>query len=169
MQSGTSPQQPPRRYNNKLIGIIVVMIVVILTIIVVIPPLLNNGGSSGTTPTTNSLTVLSSGTVQSLNSGYYYYINFTVPTGAYSISLSGSYISNNNVEVGVLTSIQFGAFTQNPSTITSASWYSGDSGGATINFTPSSGTSYSLVIYDGNIFTSDTVTIANTIVLDYTT
>lgn len=172
MQSGIPSQQIPKKSKTKIIGIIVAVVVVILVAIIIIPPILNNGGSGGSggsTGTPQSDTLLSSGTVQSLNAGQYYYINFTVPSGATSISLSGSYTSNNHVEVGVLTNTQFGAFTQNPSTITSAKWYSGNNDGATIRFTPSSGASYSLVIYDGNILTSDTVTIDNTVVLDYTT
>ncbi len=138
-----------------------------MIVISVLPPLLNNSGNS--TPTPQSQTLVSFGTVQSLNAGHYIYYTFTVPSGAYSIYLSGSYSSNNNVKVGVLTNTQFGAFTQNPSTISSASWYSGNNGGATISFYPSSGTSYSIVIYDANFFTSDTVTVANSFTLSYTT
>lgn len=170
----SSPPQPPtpKRSTAKIIGIVVAVIVIVFAVAVIIPPLLLGATTSSPTSsssTPQSHTVISSGTVESLNAGYYYYINFTVPTSAYSISITGSYSSNNNVEVGILSSTQFGAFTQNPSTITSANWYSGDNQGATINFSPTSGHTYSIVIYDGNIITSDTVTIVNAFTLTYTT
>ena len=94
---------------------------------------------------------------------------FSVPSGAVAVSLSGSYSSNNNVEVGVMTATQYGAFTQNSAVISSGCWYSGDNGGATINFIPYSGISYYLVIYDANIITSDTITVVNSITVTYTT
>ena len=170
MQPDSSQPPLPKKSKGKTIGIIIAVIVVIFITALVIPPLLNsggNGGSSSSTPQTT--TVISSGTVESVNAGYYDYINFTVPSGAYSVSLTGSYTSNNNVEVGVLSSTQYGAFTQNPSTVTSADWYSGDNQGATINFSPPAGHSYTIVIYDANLFTSDTVSVVNAISLTYTT
>lgn len=170
MQLGNTPQPTPKKSGKKTVMIVVIVVIIILALIFILPPLLSSitGSSTSTSPTTQSNTLLSSGTVESLSPGYYYYVNFTLPSGSYSISLSGSYTSNNNVEVGVLTATQFGAFTQNPSSISSAGWYSGDNDGATISFTPSPGTSYSLVIYDANVFTSDTVTVVNAVTLTYT-
>ncbi len=147
-------------HTKKLIGITVTAIVVVILITVVFPPL----------PTSHSSTLLSSGTIKSVGPDKYYCVNFTAPTGAYSISISGSYTSNNNIEVGVLTARQLGAFTQNESTIADARWYSGNNVGSTISLVLfSSGTPYYLVIYNGNSSTSDTVTIDNAIALDYTT
>lgn len=170
MQPDSSQPPMPKKSKGKTIGIIIAVIVVIFIAALIIPPLLSsggNGGSSSSTPQTT--TVITSGTVESVNAGYYDYINFTVPTGAYSVSLTGSYTSNNNVEVGVLSSTQYGAFTQNPPTITSADWYSGDNQGATISFSPSAGHTYTIVIYDANTLTSDTVSIVNAVSLTYTT
>ena len=171
MQIGNTSQPTPKKSKKKSVVIAVILIIVILAVIFIVPPLLYNSISSSPPsppPTPQTSTLVSSGTVESLSPGYYYYVNFTLPSGAYSIALSGSYTSNNNVEAGVLTATQFGAFTQSSSTISSAGWYSGDNDGATISFTPSPGTSYSLVIYDANIFTSDTVTVVNSITLAYT-
>jgi hypothetical protein len=123
-----SPQPVPKKSRKKTIGIVIGVIVVVFIAALIIPPLLNNRG--------NGDTIIASGNIESMNAGYYDYINFTIPSGAYSVSLTGSYTSNNNVEVGVLSSTQYGAFTQNPSTITSADWFSGDTQGTTINFFP---------------------------------
>jgi hypothetical protein len=37
-------------------------------------------------------TLMQSGQVITLNPRYLYYVNFTVPSGAYSISITGSYV-----------------------------------------------------------------------------
>lgn len=177
MEARGSPQKPHK--NSKIAAIIaIVVILVVLIAIFVLPSLLDHSNTVTSTspppspppsPSPQSIILLSSGTVESLNAGYWIYVNFSVPANAYSIFLNGSYTSNNHVEVGVLTSYQYGAFTQNPSTISNAGYYSGNNDGATIYFIPSSGTSYTLVIYDGNFITADTVTIVNAITLTYTT
>ena len=82
---------------------------------------------------------------------------------------SGSYTSSADVEVAVLTPTEFGAFTQNPSAISNGQYFSGDNQGTTIDVSLNSGGSYTLVIYNANIFTPDTVTIANSITLGYYT
>ena len=120
-------------------------------------------------PTTQTCAIITSGTVESLGVNHYLYYIFSAPSSAISTSLTGSYTSNNNVEVGILTSVEYGAFSQNPSTISNGCYYSGNNGGSTINFTPLVGTTYYLVIYDANFITSDTITIVNTVCLTYTT
>lgn len=174
MQLGNNPQPSPKRSGDMVFWIVICVVIVFLAVYYIIPPLLNNIGSSGSsspgpTPISQSNTLLSSGTVESLNPGHYYFITFSAPSGASAVSLSGSYSSNNNVEVGVMTATQYGAFTQNSAVISSGCWYSGDNGGTTINFIPYSGTSYYLVIYDANIITSDTITVVNSITVTYTT
>ncbi|MGC8618877.1 MAG: hypothetical protein ACP5UZ_09160, partial [Thermoplasmata archaeon] len=65
-----------------------------------------------------------------------------------------------------LTPTQFGQFTQNPGG-NGYVWTSGDNQGTTISASLSPG-QYSLVFYNSNIITSDTITIVNSIVLNYT-
>ena len=182
MQLGNNPQPTPKRSGDMVFWIVICVVIVFWAVYYIIPPLLNNIGSTGSssgsssggsppgpTPISQSITLLSSGTVESLNPGHFYCITFSAPSGASAVSLSGSYSSNNNVEVGVMTATQYGAFTQNSAVISSGCWYSGDNGGTTINFIPYSGTSYYLVIYDANIITSDTITVVNSITVTYTT
>lgn len=120
------------------------------------------------------VTLFSSGYVFNISPGYYIYENFTVPSYASDTFLNGSYFSNNNVEVLVLTPVQFGAFTQNPSGVISSGdyiWYSGSNTGVTIGhvaLTP--GQTYYIVFYNPNTGTafgfgakSDTVVIETTI------
>jgi len=120
-----------------------------------------------TIPQIHTLTLLSRGQVFSINPGYYEVVNFSIPQGAYSINITGSYTSQGKVEVAILTPAQYGAFTQNPSSITSSQYYYGDTQGATINAGLTAG-QYSLVFYDPGIFTQDTVTVINPIVVEYT-
>ncbi len=107
-------------------------------------------------------TLLQSGTVQSLGAGQWIYLEFNVPSNSTYAYMGGSYTSNNNVEVGILTSTEYGAFTQNHATISNGVYYSGDNGGATLSGFLVTG-NYYLVIYDGNFITSDTVSIVNTL------
>jgi len=120
-----------------------------------------------TIPQIHTLTLFSSGQVFSLNPGYYEFVNFSIPQGAYSINITGSYTSQGKVEVAILTPAQYGAFTQNPSSITSSQYYYGDTQGATINAVLPAG-QYTLVFYDPGIVTQDTVTIINPVVVEYT-
>jgi len=120
-----------------------------------------------TIPKVYTLTVLSKGQVFSINPGSYDVVNFSISQGAYSINITGSYTSQGKVEVAILTPAQYGAFTQNPSSITSSQYYYGDTQGATINAFLTAG-QYSLVFYDPGIFTQDTVTIINPVVVEYT-
>jgi hypothetical protein len=117
-------------------------------------------------PQVYTLPLLSQGQVFSINPGSYDVANFTVPNGAYSISLAGSYTSQGKIEVAILTQTQYGAFTQNPSSISSSQYYYGDTQGSTINAQLSAG-QYTLIFYDPGIFTQDTVTIVNQITLTY--
>jgi len=120
-----------------------------------------------TIPQVYTLTLLSKGQVFSINPGYYEVVNFSIPQGAYSINITGSYTSQGKVEVAILTPARYGAFTQNPSSITSSQYYYGDTQGATINALLTAG-QYSLVFYDPGIFTQDTITVINPIVVEYT-
>jgi len=120
-----------------------------------------------TIPQVYTLTLLSKGHVFSINPGYYEVVNFSIPQGAYSINITGSYTSQGKVEVAILTPAQYGAFTQNPSSITSSQYYYGDTQGATINAFLTAGR-YSLVFNDPGILTQDTVTVINPIVVEYT-
>ena len=158
----------PKKSGKKTVTIVVIVAIIILAFIFIPSSLLSSmtGSSTSTSQTTQSNTLLSSGTVEPLSPSDYY-VNFTLPSESYSISLSESYTSNNNEEIGVLTATQFGAFTQNPFSISSAVWYSGDNDDPTISFIPSPGTSYSLVIYNANAFTSDTVTVVKAVNLTY--
>jgi len=112
-------------------------------------------------------TLFSNGQVFSINPGYYEVVNFSIPQGAYSINITGSYTSQGKVEVAILTPAQYGAFTQNPSSITSSQYYYGYSQGATINTVLTAG-QYSLVFYDPGIITQDTITVINPIIARYT-
>ena len=129
----------------------------------------NYGGSgySSTVPQVYNVQVASQGAVFSINPGSSHGYNFTIPNGSYSISLSGSYTSQGKVEVAILTPAQYGAFTQNPSSIDSSQYYYGDTGGSTIDASLSPG-QYTLVFYDPGIITQDTVTVVNPITLTYT-
>jgi len=112
-------------------------------------------------------TLFSNGQVFSINPGSYEYVSFSIPQGSYSINITGSYVSQGKVEVAILTPVQYGAFTQNPSSITSSQYYYGDTQGATINNVLSAG-QYTLVFYDPGIITQDTITVINPIIVSYT-
>jgi len=120
-----------------------------------------------TIPQVYTLSLFSQGQVFSINAGSYEYSNFTIPQGAYSVNITGSYTSQGKVEVAILTQAQYGAFTQNPSSISSSPYYYGDTQGSTINAQLSQG-SYVLVFYDPGVLTQDTVTIVNPIAAKYT-
>ncbi len=125
------------------------------------------GYASSTVPQVQNIALISQGTVFSINPSSYNIVNFTVPTGAYSISVTGSYTSQGKIEVAILTPTQYGMFTQNPSSISSSQYFYGDTQGSTINAALSPG-QYTLVFYDPGIITQDTVTIVNPITLTYT-
>jgi len=112
-------------------------------------------------------TLFSNGQVFSINPGSYEYVSFSIPQGGYSINITGSYVSQGKVEVAILTPVQYGAFTQNPSSITSSQYYYGDTQGATINNVLPAG-QYTLVFYDPGIITQDTITVINPIIVRYT-
>jgi hypothetical protein len=165
-------------YKKKSKARLIATIVVAVVIVIGIVHILNSSSSNLTYPTSNyptnyptpqvySITLFPQGQVFSINASSYEYVNFTVPQGAYSINVSGSYTSQGKVEVAILTPVQYGAFTQNSSVITSAQYYYGDTQGSTINAQLSAG-SYILVFYDPGLITQDTVTIVNPIVLRYT-
>lgn len=159
--------------NAGWIAAIVIVVLVIAGFFYLVGKLSSpygGGGGNGytsTVPQVYTIIVAPQGTVFSINPGSSYGYNFTVPSGAYSISLSGSYTSQGKVEVAILTPAQYGAFTQNPSSIASSQYYYGDTGGATIDASLSAG-QYTLVFYDPGVFTQDTVSIVNPIILTYT-
>jgi len=174
IEKGTKINKKGTKINGGWIATIIVAILIIAGISYVLG--ISHGTqqyqtSSSTIYTTipqiHTLTLFSSGQVFSLNPGYYEFVNFSIPQGAYSINITGSYTSQGKVEVAILTPAQYGAFTQNPSSITSSQYYYGDTQGATINAGLTAG-QYSLVFYDPGIFTQDTVTVINPIVVEYT-
>lgn len=120
-----------------------------------------------TIPQTYTVPLFSQGQVFSINPGSYELVNFTIPQGAYSINVTGSYTSQGKVEVAILTQAQYGAFTQNPSSIKSSQYYYGDTQGSTINAQLSAG-SYTIVFYDPGLITQDTISIVNPITAKYT-
>lgn len=97
--------------------------------------------------TRSSDTIIQSGQRYPLRPGQYIAPAFTY-SGGHSITLKGSYTSDHNVEVGILTYDQYNAFVQNTSLITKASWYSGDSEGSTLTCNIVSGIQYWVVFYD---------------------
>jgi hypothetical protein len=134
-------------------------------------PYTGGGGYASTTqpvPQVHTATLLSQGNVYSINPGSSDTVNFTIPSGAYSISVAGSYTSQGKIEVAILTPTEYGAFTQSTSSIQSSQYYYGDTQGSTINAQLSPG-QYTLVFYDPGIITQDTVTVVNPITLTYTT
>ena len=134
-------------------------------------PYSSGGGYAPTTqpvPQVHTATLLSQGNVYSINPGSSDTVNFTIPSGAYSISVAGSYTSQGKIEVAILTPTEYGAFTQSTSSIQSSQYYYGDTQGSTINAQLSPG-QYTLVFYDPGIITQDTVTVVNPITLTYTT
>jgi len=114
-----------------------------------------------------STTLISSGQVFSINNRNYIAINFSIPQSAYSINITGSYVSNGKVAVAILTPTQYGAFTQNTSSMSLSDYYYGYNEGSTINSQLSPG-QYSLVFYDPGIITQDTITVINPIIVRYT-
>jgi len=161
---------------TTVIAIVIIAGFLILLVSNIISQEHQTGASTGYTttlpptpppPQIYATTLLSSGQVFSLNPQYYEGVNFSIPQGAYSINITGSYTSQGKVEVAILTPTQYGAFTQNPSSIISSQYYYGDTQGATINAFLTAG-QYYLVFYDPGIITQDTVTVINPIVVKYT-
>jgi len=158
---------------TTIIAIFIIVIFIIFSVITNVSHQYQTNSSTGYTnvpppsPQIYTITLYSSGQVFSINQQYYEGVNFSIPQGAYSINITGSYTSQGKIEVAILTPTQYGAFTQNPSSITSSQYYYGDTQGATINtfLTPGQ---YYLVFYDPGIITQDTVTIINPIVIKYT-
>ena len=167
--------------SGGVVALIVVAVVVIGALL-----LLSNGGFSGSAPTSSSsssssysttvpvvhnYTLVSQGDVFSLSNGQYQEQIFSVPTGAWSISLTGSYTASDNVQVLVLTPEEYGAFTQNPSSVVSSNnyvWYSGSNKGSTLSGVGLTSGSYYIVFYYNGVF-GTTVTIVNPVTLQYTT
>jgi len=152
-------------------------VVLVIILLVLIWLLLNVGKNNSynsytssqytTVPVQHTLTLFAQGDVFSINPGAYEFVNFTIPSTATGIGVTGSYSSAGSVEVGILTQAQYGAFTQNPSSISSSPYYYGDTQGATIDAGLAPG-EYTLVFYDPGLITTDTVTVVNPITLTYT-
>ena len=88
MQAGSTPQPTPKESRKKSTVIAAVVIAAVLAILLIMYPVWQNitGSSSSTPPpTAQTFTLVASGTVYSLNAGYYLYVNFSVPYAAYSI------------------------------------------------------------------------------------
>ena len=123
------------------------------------------------TPVPHSETLFTQGQVFSIgpNAQYgYEYSEFSTPSTATGISVSGSYTSQGSVEVAILTATQYGAFEADHSSLASDNtYYYGDTQGSSISATLSPGTYY-LVFYDPGVFTTDTVSIVNPVVFSYT-
>ena len=160
--------------NGNWIAAIVVIIVILAALYFI-----NKGNSSPyggsssystiytTVPQVHTISLVPQGQVFSINPGSSYGYNFTIPNGAYSISVVGSYTSQGQVEVAILTPAQYGAFTQNKNSLTSSQYYYGDTQGSTVNAQLSAG-QYTLIFYDPGLFTQDTVTVINPLTLTYT-
>jgi len=84
-------------------------------------------------------TLMQSGQVITLNPRYLYYVNFTVPSGAYSISITGFYVSGGDVNAAVILASEFSVIESNPSTMANVLWCSVDNTGATISISLSQG------------------------------
>jgi hypothetical protein len=159
MQSSGSIKPAPKKSRKKLAGIVIAIIVVVLitaTSVYII-----------SAPRHHSYTLMASGDEWTLNPGGFYYVNFTVPSGAYSVSLAGSYVSSGDINAAVMTSSELSAFLENSSNVSNPIWYSGDGTGASFNVSLQPGT-YAFLILNSNLYTSDTFTIFNAITLSYT-
>jgi len=156
MQPSGSIQPAPKKSKKKLFGIItgVVLIVIIIAV----------AASISSVP--RHYTLMQSGQVETLNPGYFYYVNFTVSSGASSVSISGSYISSGDVNAAVISSSEFSSVASNPSAMVNGLWYSGDNTGATISASLSPG-SYTLIFYNSNLITADTISVVNAITVTY--
>jgi len=162
-------EQSGSRSGTWIVAIVVVIIVIAIFFYLEGESSNSPYGGSGYTTVSqvHTFVIVPQGQVFSINPGSSYSYNFTIPNGAYSISLTGSYTSQGKIEVAILTPTQYGAFTQNHDSITSSQYYYGDTQGSTINAQLSPG-QYTLVFYDPGIFTQDTVTVVNPITLTYT-
>ena len=167
-----------KKSNPGLIATVIVVVLIIVGVAYILGKYNNSLYSPNGYTTTNTtpsipipqiytLSLLSQGQVFSINAGGRDFVNFTIPSGSYSINVSGSYTSQGKVEVAILTPAQYGAFTQNEDSITSSQYYYGDTQGSTINAQLSTG-QYTLVFYDPGLITQDTVSVVNPIVVHYT-
>ena len=166
----TKNQDPysPKESKLLILGTIGSVIVIILAAIIVLPPFFNQRDSfSEHTYCFSSRSLLTNGFECNITAGSYISYCFSIPAKAYSIVLKGSYVSNNTIEVGILTCAQLAGFAINHAVMYDAKWYSGNNKGATIYFNPSPGTSYSLVIYNLNTSARVTFLVKNSIVLSY--
>ena len=111
-------------------------------------------------------TLMQSGQVITLNHRYLYYFNFTVPSGAYSISITGSYVFGGDVNAAVIFASEFSIVESNPSTIANELWCSLDNTGATISASLSQG-SYTLIFYNSNLITRDIISVVDAITVTY--
>ena len=156
MQPSGSIQPTPKKSRKKLFGIIIGIVLIIIIIIV--------AASISSSP--HHYTLMQSGQVETLSPGYFYYVNFTVPSGASSVSISGSYISSGDVNAAVIPNSEFSSVASNPSAMVNGLWYSGDNTGATISASLSPG-SYTLIFYNSNLITMDTISVVNAITVTY--
>ena len=152
--------------KNKTLMYAIIGIVIVIVVIAVIGILLQHPSYSNTSPTTETIPILSSGTVESFSPGYYLCENFTIQSSSYNGQITGSYTSSADINCYVLTPVEFGQFTQNPGS-NGYIWASGNNGGTTISASLPPG-QYSLVFYNSNIFTPDTVTVISSIIAQYT-
>lgn len=128
----------------------------------------------GVTPTQHQVTLFSQDYVFSIGGNAQYgseYSEFSTPSTATGVSISGSYTSTGNVEVAILTPTQYGEFESNNANLaTDNTYYFGDTTGGTINTPLSAGTYYIVFYSPSGVFgsTEDTVTIVNPIIAYYT-
>ena len=133
----------------------------------------SNGGGGGIFATQHTVTMYAQGYVISLspkesNSAYY-----SVPSSATSVSLTGSYSSSGGtVEAAVLTAQQYANFTSTAyktDALAAGYAYYGDTSEESIDTQLVPGNTYYVVFYDPGIFTSVSVDIESSIILQYTT
>jgi len=117
-------------------------------------------------PPHHRYTLMQSSRLETLDPGYFYYANFTIPWGASSISISRSYISSGDVNPAIISSSEFSNVVRNPSAMTYGIWYSGHNMGTTISVSLSPG-SYTLIFYNSDLITLDTISAVNGITLSY--
>jgi len=108
MQSSGSAKPAPKKSRKELLWLVVIIIIVAAFV-----------------SAPRQLILMQSGHVITLNPGYFYYVNFTVPSGAYSISITGSYVSGGDVNAAVIFASEFSIVESNPSTMANGLWYSG--------------------------------------------
>ena len=149
MQSSGSAKPAPKKSRKELLWLVVIIIIVAAFVSALL-----------------QFTLMQSGQVITLNPGYFYYVNFTVPSGAYSISVTGSYVSGGDVNAALIFASEFSIVESNPSTMANGLWYSGDNTGATISASLSQG-SYTLIFYNSNLITRDIISVVDAITVTY--